>query len=194
MHHIYETDAVVLSATPSGESDRQLTLFSREFGLIRVTAQGIRHLKSKLRYSVQPYSLVKVNLVQGRGGWRLTNAELSLNFFSLLCFDAPRSRILGNIFLLIRRLVQGEERNCALFDTLVAGLRFLVTTPAVSLPTTELVIVLRVLYNLGYIGATAPLSSDLLTGAWTSTVLMEAETHRGLFLRSINESLGASHL
>src|SRR3989344_5676480 len=87
-HHIYETDAFVFSALPHGEASRYMVLYTREFGLVRAAAQGLRELKSKLRYSLQPFSLSVVNLVHGRSGWRIVNARLAKNYFTE--FDGGR--------------------------------------------------------------------------------------------------------
>jgi hypothetical protein len=71
MYKIYETKGYVLSSIPSGEADRLLNVFTKELGLVRAKAQGIRYEKSKLRFSTQDFSEVNISLVRGKGYWRL---------------------------------------------------------------------------------------------------------------------------
>ncbi|OHA27002.1 MAG: hypothetical protein A3C06_04525 [Candidatus Taylorbacteria bacterium RIFCSPHIGHO2_02_FULL_46_13] len=194
MHHIYETQSFVLSATSSGEADRQFLLYTREFGLVRAIGQGVRELKSKLRYSLQPYSHSVVNLVKGRSGWRLTNARLEKNHYQARHGDPMRVMILARVFSLLRRMLHGEEQNKQLFDAVAGGLAFLESAQDISLPEVELVIVLRILYHLGYVGSSPSFSSALVNGVWDTTLLSEAVRERRAVLRSVNESLKASHL
>ena len=198
-HHIYETDAFVLSALPHGEASRYMVLYTREFGLVRATAQGLRELKSKLRYSLQPYSLSVVNLVHGRSGWRIVNARLAKNYFTefdggrLPAGRQARRLVLARACLLLRRMLAGEERNGELFDSFTEGLAFLETTAEEQLPNAELILVLRILYHLGYIGK-SPLSERLVKSPWGEEVLSEAARERRVLLNSVNESLQSSHL
>ena len=52
-HHVYTTPAYLIESTPSGEANKSYLLFTKDLGMIRATAQGVRLLKSKLRYSLQ---------------------------------------------------------------------------------------------------------------------------------------------
>lgn len=199
-HHIYKTEAFILSSKPSREADAVLALYTREFGLIYATAQGLRELKSKLRYSLQSYSLSVVSLVRGRAGWRVVNARLLTNYFAEFSDECPgtggrseRRLVLARVYSLLRRMLAGEERNAMLFDSFTDGLAFLMTTADKDVSDTELVIVLRVLYYLGYIGK-SPLSERMVKSPWGEEVLHEASRERRLLLQSVNESLHASHL
>lgn len=193
-HHIYQTEGLILGTYPSKEADRQLLIYTREFGLLRATAQGVREIKSKLRYSVQPYSHTMVNLVRGRIGWRLTNARLEENFYQSLADDKARLLILARVFSLLRRMVHGEEKNVALFESLVTGFLFLKAAPRETIAEVEIVLVLRVLYHLGYVGDSPQLSTILVHGPWDRAMLSHAAAKRSLVLRSVNESLKASQL
>ena len=48
-HKIFHTEGIVLSSKDTKESDRYLAVFTKELGLVKATAQGIRKLESKLR-------------------------------------------------------------------------------------------------------------------------------------------------
>ena len=105
-----------------------------------------------------------------------------------------RVMILARVFSLLRRMLHGEEQNKQLFDAVAGGLAFLESAQDISLPEVELVIVLRILYHLGYVGSSPSFSSALVNGVWDTTLLSEAVRERRAVLRSVNESLKASHL
>lgn len=193
-HHIYETKAFVFGSFPSREADRQLLLYTRELGLIYATAQGVRELKSKLRYSLQPYSLSVINLVHGRSGWRITNARLESNYFAEIRASNDRLAVLARIQRLLRRLLQGEESHPALFDSLLSGFGFLVAVPEDSVAHAELLIVLCILHNLGYLGASPMLSALLVSGFWNLEAVKEVSRLRPTLLQTVNDSLRSSHL
>jgi len=73
MYRTYTTEAVVLGSRDAGEANKYYFLLTRELGLIHAFAQGVRELKSKLRYSLAELSYVKVSLVRGKEKWRLTS-------------------------------------------------------------------------------------------------------------------------
>jgi hypothetical protein len=81
MYHKHTTRAFVLSVSPSGEKNHFITLFTREFGMIRAKAQSVRVSDSKLRYALQEYSYIEVSLVKGKDIWRITNALPIYNIY-----------------------------------------------------------------------------------------------------------------
>ena len=74
MHHLHHTEAYVLGSSPKGEDSKLLRLYTRELGLVYAHAQGVRKLSSKLRFTLQDFSLATVDLVRGREIWRVTTA------------------------------------------------------------------------------------------------------------------------
>ncbi|MEK9177832.1 MAG: recombination protein O N-terminal domain-containing protein, partial [Patescibacteria group bacterium] len=75
MYSITTTPGFIIDSRPYGEAGRLMSIFTRELGLVRATAQGIRLEKSKLRYSSQLYSFGIFSFVCGKEFWRLTNAR-----------------------------------------------------------------------------------------------------------------------
>lgn len=105
-----------MGSGPSGEASKIYSIYTEDFGLIRAKAQGVRLVQSKLRYSLDDYAFCAFSLVKGREVWRLTGAES----VSMTGSDRASSRIRARILSLVRRLVQGEESNAALFKALTA--------------------------------------------------------------------------
>lgn len=127
-YHIYTTKGIILSERPVKEADRIYSILTREFGLIRAIATGVRKETSKLRGAIEPVSVSNVSLVRGKEYWRLTSAEFIKR--------VERSKPLE----LVLTLVQGEDPNPALFDALEENLN-----------SDETELVAKVLYHLGYL-------------------------------------------
>ena len=73
-HTLYSTECIVLGSVDSGEANRYISLFTREWVLCAV-ARSVREEKSKLRYCLQSFSFTDATLVRGREVWRITGAE-----------------------------------------------------------------------------------------------------------------------
>ena len=109
MHNIYTTEGFILKSVNFGEANKYFFIFTKDFGLIKATAQGVRLLKSKLRYSLEDFSFTQVSIVRGKEVWRITSAQKisGLNYLLLI----------SKIFSLLLRLLHGEEKN----DRLLVG-------------------------------------------------------------------------
>ncbi len=46
-HSIYHTEGFVIASQDTGEANKYYKIYTKDFGLIGATAQGVRHLKSK---------------------------------------------------------------------------------------------------------------------------------------------------
>lgn len=131
---IHTTEGFILSSTPIGEANRIYRIFTREFGVIVATAQGVRLNTSKLRPHLMDYVFSSISLVKGKEFWRITSAsEISRS----------KDRVYIQILTIIKRLLQGEGEHVALFDYLKQELF------KENLDETNLMV--RILLELGYI-------------------------------------------
>ena len=148
---IYNTSGFILGSAPLGEANKVYSIYTQDFGLIRASAQGVRYLRSKLRYNLEDFSYISFSLVKGREVWRITGAVLiSDNAESDSGIKAMRARVLT----LVRRLVQGEERNDPLFDSL-KSLFIDHCNDQGSNDDLETVSLMRILSSLGYLDIAA---------------------------------------
>ena len=191
MYQKYHTDALVLGSREMGESDRMLALYTRDFGLVRARARGIRAAKSKMRYALQNYSLANISLVKGKQGWRLAGASA---LGSSGGKDIHGSMAFARVANLVSRFVTGEEVHRALFDILREAHSALTQRTCEAWATIELVCVARVLYALGYISNEALKSALLTHTAYADEHLREAEAVRDELLSSINRAITETHL
>ncbi len=107
-YHIYNTKGLVLAAWSYKEADRIYSILTREFGLVRAMALGVRKEASKLRGSLEPYSISTISLVKGKEFWRITSAQMIEKI-------SPKPEIARPLALL-EKLVQGEASHPELFD------------------------------------------------------------------------------
>jgi len=184
-----------------GEANKYFFIFTREFGLIRAAAQGVRHLKSKLRYGLADYSFCQVSLVRGKEIWRLTSAEKKLSpKISTEKGDSEKFLLLSRIFSLLLRLLHGEEKNELLFDSVKEGMLFLNNyqeenkNQAEDLANLECILALRILSSLGYIGKMADFDQFTTSPYFTRELLAEMGTLKTRAILEINKSLKETHL
>src|SRR3989344_2260267 len=75
MHHIYHTEGIILGSRNFGEAGKYYNVFTRDLGMIYATAQGVRKISSKLRFVLQDFVYLKIDLVQGKDFWRVTSVS-----------------------------------------------------------------------------------------------------------------------
>lgn len=131
---VHTTEGFILFSAPVGEANRIYHIFTREFGVIIATAQGVRLNKSKLRPHLLDYSFSSVSFVKGKEFWRITSAS---------SISKSKDKTYIQILSILKRLLQGEGEHEALFDYLKEELS------KENLDETKLMI--RILLDLGYI-------------------------------------------
>jgi DNA repair protein RecO (recombination protein O) len=73
---VYKAEAIVLRQQTLGESDRIVTLFTREYGRVRATARGVRRPTSRLAGRLEPFTHVRLLLARGRALDVIAQAEV----------------------------------------------------------------------------------------------------------------------
>ena len=190
MHHIYHTDAFILGSRPAGEDSRMITLYTKELGLVRAHAQGVRKLASKLRYVLQDFSHVHIDLVRGKEIWRVTTALPHINTRHL---SIEAETIMARIASLVVRLVTGEEASEDIFSALSRAYDLLGSkthTPE-EYRMLELLSVARILVALGYLPRT------ILSSSHDESEIPDAlkdVSYQHALIRDINMALSASQL
>jgi len=193
MHHIYHTEGLILGSRNFGEAGKYYSIFTRDLGMIYASAQGIRKMSSKLRFVLQDFSYVKIDLVRGKDFWRLTSASKT-NTLDNISKNSETFKIFANIGRLLQRLLAGEETNEELFADLLSGLIILEKSKTKEeLQNVEAIIVLRVLNNLGYIGDDETFK-NIIKSPFGEDLIFEVGKSRLKILSEINKALGETHL
>lgn len=194
-HHIYKTEAIIIGSRNSGESNRILFLLTEELGFIAAISQGVRNLKSKLRYSLQDFNMINVELVRGKEIWRVTSALATKGYSKSFLKNEHKIKTTARIFSVLRRLMHGESKNKTLFNEVSGFLKFMDKTDLSKDDTLllEILINLRILHCLGYGSDKAPikkfLSSDLSVQIIHSLGDFKKEA-----VTEVNRALRESHL
>lgn len=193
MHHIYHTEGIILGSKNVGEAGKYYYIFTRDLGMIYASAQGVRKMSSKLRYVLQDFAYLKIDLVQGKDFWRVTSASKT-NLLEGIIKRPETFEVFANIARLLKRLLAGVEPNEALFIDLLNGLSILEKVETLEdLRNIEAIIVLRILNNLGYIGSSLILE-NLVKSPFEEDLIFEVSKSRAKILSVINRALRETHL
>ena len=202
MHQIYQTEGIVLKSLDFGEANKYLLIFTKEFGLIKVTAQGLRNVSSKLRYGLQEFSVAQLSLVKGRGPWRLTNSFCDENLYFSTFKDTNKVFVLKSVLDLLVQLLPGQDKNEDLYNTVMTALFFLKENNLKEgeVRSFESIIVLRILYCLGYLDKDKEIREGVLYSTflgleeWDISLLLKMREDRKRVIYHINKSLQSSQL
>lgn len=117
-----KTEVIVLKAADLGETDRLLTIYSKEFGKIRVMAKGIKKLESKLRSHLEPLSYSQLILVEGKNSMIVKDAIL-IDQFLKIRNDLEKFKTVHEIMDLIDEFIVGEEQDNDIWNLLLETLK-----------------------------------------------------------------------
>jgi DNA repair protein RecO (recombination protein O) len=116
----YEDEALVLSTVDYGESDRVVTLFTREHGKLSAFAAGARKSKRRFAGALEPFMLLKVQLVERHGSTtRLDGADIQRGFYPVREDLSLISRALYCVEL-CRELTREQEPHPELYGAVLA--------------------------------------------------------------------------
>ncbi len=193
MNHVYSTQAFVLKSFPINESNKKLVLLSRDFGVMRVNAQAVRKMESKLRPMIQDYSHAEFSVVRGNQGWRLVNAANSENLRAML----PKEKflVLAKVFVLLDRFIPEEDGDNEIFSIVENFSNFLKTETMDSrdLDGLEILTALKILNLLGYLENKNNFL-NLVNGEYSLESIREILKHKTESIRVVNQAIKESHL
>lgn len=104
------TEGLVLREVQYKESDKMLTLLTREFGKISASCPGVRARQSATRAGTQLLSYSSITLYASRGRYSVNAAE-SIDLFMGLRSDLPLLS-LGSYFAEVLEAVSDEDPGC----------------------------------------------------------------------------------
>lgn len=185
---LYKTEGLILSHRPKGEDSVYLLILTVELGLVRAVAQGLRLGKSKLHGHLQVGYRVMLDLVRGRDFWRVVGAQSASKVLPSSVFGREA---FSRVIQLIIRLLPHDEPNVQIYNDLLQAAHLLDNT---DLKSTEALIVMRLLNNLGYFDP-APTFTQFADNPEISPALVDQFTPQCReAIKLINQSLAASHL
>lgn len=143
----FSTEAIVLKRTNVGETDRVLTLLTRDKGKVTAIAKGARTITSSKRAYLEPGNYIKVLLISTRGLPILTQATL-IDDCHEIHGQLSKIRQLLQILEMVEALFVEDHSDAFLFDAVLQARADVVTVG----PTSGKVIqkLEHILEELGY--------------------------------------------
>jgi len=148
-YHIYTTDGIILKRTPFGEANILLYVLTYDFGLITASAKSVRLAASKLRPALQEYNYISISCIKSKNGWKVTNVIDKGSLF----FGYPEysHKILSQISSVLLKMITGEAPHKEIFEIVRSGFKFLKDLKEEYVVNFEILMVFRILFELGYI-------------------------------------------
>src|SRR3990167_3836469 len=82
---IYKAQGIILARKNVGEADRVLTVFTNEYGKVRVIAKGIRRINSRRSPHLEVFNHVGLMIRHGKAMDSVTEAETIESFPAIRC-------------------------------------------------------------------------------------------------------------
>lgn len=190
MYEKYTTIGFVINSRNFSEADKLLSVFTEDFGLIKVLVKSVRNIKSKYKAYIEVGFKIKITVIKGRGIWRATDIEC--DFFEQLSLKSLKYFIKPILF--IKNLVHGEDKSEVLFGSIEESFCFLRENilSDEDLGLFEIVFSIRIMNALGYIGS---IDSRLnLSGKLTESDIDFSRSNKRSLIGIINSSLKETHL
>ncbi len=116
--------AIVLRRRDAGESDRRLTILTREQGVFDVIAKGARKASSRLTGSSEPLVACIMHLTKGKVNWFVTQVQPATSFPGLRA-DYDRLSLGLAIAELASGVLPHDKESEAEFQCVLESLRYL---------------------------------------------------------------------
>lgn len=117
----YKVRAISLRAKPFAEADKLVTLFTRDFGKIKVVAKSARKVPSRFGPRVESLTYVECLIAEGRSLDILSQCEV-LESFQCLRDDPEALKVALYLLKLVNAGTVERQRHPELFDLLLVAL------------------------------------------------------------------------
>lgn len=121
---IYKAEGIILKRRNSGETDRILTVFSKQYGKLRLLAKGVRRISSRRGPHLEVFSHVIMMVHKGKVIDIVTEAQ-SLDRFEKLRSDLSRVSAAYYLCELVNSLTPEKQEHRDVFALLLRALRAL---------------------------------------------------------------------
>lgn len=106
----YRTQAFILNKADLWEADQVFTVFTKDFGKLKILGKAIRKIKSKLRSGIEPFYLSEIEFIQGKNHKTLTDAT-AIEKLKNVRQDLEKLEIVSQIIENADDLIKGEEKD-----------------------------------------------------------------------------------
>jgi len=106
----YRTQGFILNKADSGEADRIFTIYTKDFGKLKLLAKAERKITSKLRMGLKLFYLSEIEFIQGKTYKTLTDVIL-IEKFENTREDFKKLRIAYRVSDVLDNLVKSQESD-----------------------------------------------------------------------------------
>lgn len=142
------TDGIVIREKGTGESDRYVTLLTREYGVLHAFARGAKSVKSEKQSGTQIFAYARFCITRGKDAYVVTEAQPLEVFFGLR-EDIERLS-LAQYFCELAGELAPEEMPAEEYLTLLLNSLYLLTHGKRPQPFLKAVMELRMMSISGY--------------------------------------------
>lgn len=195
MYYKHHTKGIVLYSFADISDNRRIVIFTENFGIISVKAQGARGMQSKLRSGIQEFSFGDFSLVKGKSGWKVVGVNVKCNFFEDFRDDKYKLSITKNVLFFLFKNIGVEDCNKEIFEitsNFMLYLRFANNVHNISVA--ESLVMLRIIHNLGFLKHDPEVSTYLPLSNFTEEELKLIAPNKSKIIKLINESIKSSQL
>ncbi len=153
--------ALVFSRRNVGEADRLVTFFSREEGIVKAVAKGVRKIPSQRGGHLEPYTQVLALLSQSGHGTYVGAVETEKRFVELVA-DVDALHHARNISHVVTRLFDESDPQKELYDNVIHAWRVL---PKVSPAKRNIIESAIIVISLQFAGLMPDFDSCVVCGS-----------------------------
>ncbi|MBI2098201.1 MAG: DNA repair protein RecO [Candidatus Wildermuthbacteria bacterium] len=113
----YRTQGIILRKQDIGEADRVFTVFTKDFGKLRLRAVSERKITSKLRGGLELFYLAEIEFIQGKVYKTITDA-VCVCFYSGIRKNLERLRVMERFAQVADELLHGQEQDEEIWNLL----------------------------------------------------------------------------
>ena len=122
-----ETEGLILTDTAVGESDRLVTVLTRDSGIIRGFVRGAKNLKNLNFASTQPFSYSQLSIYKGKTSYVIDESRLIRSFYNVQ-FDLQRLALAQYMCELAVRNIPENVYSSEILDLMLNCLHVLTAT------------------------------------------------------------------
>ncbi|MFA4998463.1 MAG: DNA repair protein RecO [Candidatus Paceibacterota bacterium] len=114
----YRAQGLILKKDDRGEADQLFTVFTRDYGKIKILGKAIRKISSKLKQGAEIFYLSEIEFVQAKAYKTLTGA-IPIDKFKDIRKDLKKLKIAHKISGVLDNLIKGQEADRKLWTLLL---------------------------------------------------------------------------
>ena len=106
----YRTRGFFIKKTDRGEDSRLFTVYTRNFGKLKIFGKAIRKIGSKLKSGTEIFCLSEIEFIQGKNHKTLTDA-VPLDKFPVIRKDFKKLKIIRQVVEVLDEFISKEEKD-----------------------------------------------------------------------------------